>query len=82
MSDDSVVGTVGLLTVATRGAAGAGEVMLRVRGGSEAYLAWSTDPLPKGAHVLVIHSRGARTVDVVPWEELSLGPRGLVGESD
>ena len=72
MSDESVVGTVGLLTVATRGAAGAGEVMLKVRGGSEAYLAWSADPLPKGAHVLVISQRGPRTVDVVPWENLFL----------
>jgi hypothetical protein len=80
MSDD-LVGTVGLLTVATRGAAGSGEVMLKVRGSSEAYLAWSADPLPKGAHVLVICLRGPRTVDVVLWEDLSLHPPGLVGES-
>ena len=56
------------MIVATRGAAGAGEVMLRLRGGSEAYLAWSADPLPKGAYVLVIDLKGPRTVDVVPWE--------------
>jgi hypothetical protein len=42
--------------------------MLRLRGGSEAYLAWSADPLPKGAYVLVIDLKGPRTVDVVPWE--------------
>src|SRR5689334_6611291 len=49
-SDESVLGSVGLLIVATRGVAGAGEVILKVRGGSEAYLAWSVDPLPKGTH--------------------------------
>jgi hypothetical protein len=73
-SDESVVGCVGPLIVATRGAAGAGEVMLKVRGGSEAYLAWSADPLPKGAHVLVIHLKGPRTVDVVPWEDRFAAP--------
>jgi hypothetical protein len=76
MSDESVLGSVGVLVVATRGAAGAGEVMLKVRGGSEAYLAWSAEPLPKGAHVLVIHQRGPRTVDVVSWED----PLPAVGE--
>ena len=66
-SDGSVVGRVGSLTVATRGADGSGEVLVQVRGGSEAYLAWSTDPLPKGTAVLVVDLRGARAVDVVPW---------------
>ena len=73
-SDESVVGYVGPLIVATRGAAGAGEVILKVRGGSEAYLAWSADPLPKGAHVLVVHLKGPRTVDVVPWEDPFAAP--------
>jgi hypothetical protein len=39
-----------------------------VRGGSEAYIAWSEEPLPKGATVLVIDSRGSRTVDVMEWD--------------
>ena len=63
----SVVGLVGTLTVATRGRAGAGEVVLKVRGGSETYLAWSEQPLPKGAAVLVVEARAARALDVVPW---------------
>ena len=63
----SVVGLVGTLTVATRGRAGAGEVVLKVRGGSETYLAWSQQPLPKGAAVLVVEARAARALDVVPW---------------
>jgi membrane protein implicated in regulation of membrane protease activity len=56
--------------VATRGDASAGEVLLNVRGTKEAYLAWSEQPLPKGAEVLVIGVRGARTVLVEPWPGL------------
>ena len=67
MGDVSVIGCVGSLIVATRGAAGAGEVLLNVRGTKEAYLAWSEQPLPRGAEVLVIDVRGARTVLVEPW---------------
>ena len=48
----------------------AGEVLIRIRGGSEAFLAWSEKPLPKGATVLVIESRGARVVDVIEWEDV------------
>ncbi|HEX7660270.1 MAG TPA: hypothetical protein VF444_12405 [Pseudonocardiaceae bacterium] len=67
MSDQSVVGSVGVLTIGTRGAVGAGEVLVKIRGGSEAYLAWSDEPLAKGSTVLVIGTRGSRTVDVVAW---------------
>ncbi len=67
VGDVSVVGCVGSLIVATRGVAGAGEVLLTVRGSKEAYLAWSDQPLPRGTEVLVIDIRGARTVLVEPW---------------
>ena len=67
--DEACIGTVGVLTVATRGDAGPGEVLIKIRGGSEAFLAWSEKPLPRGATVLVIDSRGARTVDVIEWED-------------
>ena len=67
--DEASVGRVGVLTVATRGGAGPGEVCIKIRGGSEAFLAWSDQPLSKGATVLVIESRGARAVDVVEWED-------------
>jgi hypothetical protein len=65
--EHSLIGCIGVLTVATRGSVGPGEVMVRIRGGSEAYIAWSPAPLPKGATVLVIESRGSRTVDVSEW---------------
>ncbi|MBY8886922.1 hypothetical protein K7472_18960 [Streptomyces sp. PTM05] len=68
-SDEAVVGCAGVLLVGTRGAAGPGEVLVRVRGGSEAFLAWSAEPLPKGANVLVVESRGTRQVDVIEWAD-------------
>lgn len=67
--DEALIGCIGRLTVATRGRAGPGEVMVSVRGGSEALIAWSPEPLPKGATVLVIESRGHRAVDVSPWDD-------------
>jgi membrane protein implicated in regulation of membrane protease activity len=65
--DPSAVGRTGVLTVGTRGAAGPGEVLVKIRGGSETYLAWSDEPLPKGTTVLVVESRGARSLTVVAW---------------
>jgi hypothetical protein len=70
MRDESSIGRVGILTVGTRGKAGPGEVYIRIRGGSETFLAWSEKPLPKGTTVLVIESRGARAVDVIEWEDV------------
>ena len=37
-------------------------------GSKRAFPAWSDEPLPKGAKVLVVEIRGARTVVVEPWE--------------
>jgi hypothetical protein len=67
--DISVVGCIGEIIVATRGAAGPGEVLVKVRGGSEAFIAWSPEPLRRGTTVLVIESRGTRTVDVSEWTD-------------
>jgi hypothetical protein len=65
--DESVVGCSGELLVATRGEAGPGEVLIRTRGGTEAWLAWSEQPLPKGTTVVVWGARGERAVDVMEW---------------
>lgn len=73
VGDDALIGAIGVITVATRGAGGPGEVLVKIRGGSEAYLAWSEEPIPKGATVLVINNRGTRTVDVSAWTD-PLGP--------
>ena len=44
--DEALIGCIGKLSVATRGANGPGEVVVSVRGGSEAFIAWSPEPLP------------------------------------
>jgi hypothetical protein len=67
--DESAIGCVGVIVIATRGPAGPGEVLVKIRGGTEAYLAWSETPLPRGATVLVVESRGERTVDVAEWQD-------------
>jgi len=67
--DESAIGTVGVITLATRGEAGPGEVRIRIRGGSESLIAWSPGPLPIGTTVLVTDSRGRRTVDVMEWTD-------------
>ena len=66
--DTAPIGRVGVLTLGTRGPKGPGEVLVRVRGGTETYMAWSSEPLAKDATVLIIESRGARAVDVIEWD--------------
>jgi len=68
-ADPSAVGRIGVLLTGTRGSAGPGEVLLPIRGGTETYRAYSDEPLPKGATVLVVESRAHRAVDVVAWSD-------------
>jgi hypothetical protein len=79
--DESVIGCTGVLVIGTRGAAGPGEVLVRVRGGSETFLAWSDAPLPQGASVLVIDSRGTRQVDVMEWADPLNASTGAAGDA-
>jgi hypothetical protein len=65
----SPVGCIGVITVATRGKAGPGEVLVKIRGGTETFIAWSPEPLIKGTTVLVIETRGERSVDVSAWTD-------------
>ncbi|SEG69809.1 hypothetical protein SAMN05216223_108215 [Actinacidiphila yanglinensis] len=74
--DEAVIGCTGELLIGTRGPAGPGEVHVRVRGGTETFLAWSDEPLPKGATVLVVESRGSRQVDVIEWADSLDAPAG------
>jgi len=67
--DESLIGSIGVLLIATRGARGPGEVLVKIRGGTEAFIAWSPEPIPRGSTVLVINNRGTRTVDVSPWTD-------------
>lgn len=67
--DASLIGSIGVLLIATRGQAGPGEVLLKIRGGTEAYIAWSVEPIARGRTVLVIESRGHRNVNVSEWTD-------------
>jgi hypothetical protein len=57
--------------VATRGPEGPGEVLLDMKGGTEAYIAWSELPLARHTAVLAFNSRGERVVDVMEFEGLT-----------
>ena len=72
MRDLSEIGCLGVITVATRGIAGTGEVVVSVRGGSEAFLAWSDHPLSKGTQIVVVDVRGPRTLQVAAAEEVGI----------
>jgi len=66
----ALVGRVGVVATAVRGGDRAGEIRLVVHGIPHHYLAYATEPIPAGAHVLVIGYRGARQVDVEPWSPM------------
>ncbi|HEY1828506.1 MAG TPA: hypothetical protein VGF87_10815 [Acidimicrobiales bacterium] len=63
--DQGLVGTVGRITVPVS-ASRTGEVVLPIRGGTEAYEACADEPLAKNAKVVVIECLSARTVRVSP----------------
>ncbi|HXW80312.1 MAG TPA: hypothetical protein VEJ84_12480 [Acidimicrobiales bacterium] len=63
---DSVVGKPAYVTVAIPGGTRAGEVLLRIRGGTESYIAFADQPVGVGAQVVVLADRGARAVLVAP----------------
>jgi membrane-bound ClpP family serine protease len=61
----TLVGEVGYVTVPIP-PGGFGEVMLPVRGGTEAFAAWSDAPIAKHTRVVVIEDRSGRSVTVSP----------------
>jgi hypothetical protein len=69
-----LIGLVGKLHVASRGAEGPGEVELPIRGGRERFIAYSDRPIPVGASVIVIEQLPGRSVQVVLWDEPLLMP--------
>lgn len=62
-SSDSLLGTIGRVTVSIP-AHGPGEVLLPVRGGTEAFAAWSDEPVAKHSRVVVVECLSARSVFV------------------
>jgi hypothetical protein len=66
VADLDLIGTVGYLTVPVT-LERPGEVLLRVRGGTEGFSAYSDQPLAKNARVIVIEARSARSLIVAPF---------------
>ena len=65
-TDHELIGKVGHCTSAIE-AGQMGEVMVPVRGGSESFYAYASDPeesIPKGSRVLVLDQSAPRTVTV------------------
>jgi hypothetical protein len=48
---------------------GPGEVVVRIRGGTERFAAWCDEPVAKHASVVVVAVRSPRSVDVAPFPE-------------
>jgi hypothetical protein len=65
MSDmgQDLLGAIGRVTVSIP-AGGPGEVLLPVRGGTEAFAAWSDEPVPRHSRVVVVECMSARSVFV------------------
>jgi membrane protein implicated in regulation of membrane protease activity len=63
----ALVGKVGEVVSTIRGGDLAGEIRVVVQGVPHHYLAYAAQELPAGTHVLIVHFRGERQVDVEPW---------------
>ncbi len=59
---ESVVGKPAHVTVAIPGGARPGEVLVRVRGGAESFIAYAEEPVDEGVQVVVVADRGAPLV--------------------
>jgi hypothetical protein len=64
-SQQEVLGAVGTVTLPIREGK-PGEVVLKVRGGTEAFAAWADEPIAKAVRVVVVEQTGARSVLVTP----------------
>jgi hypothetical protein len=64
-TDQSLLGTIGRVTVSIP-ETGPGEVLLPVRGGTEAFAAWSDEPIRRHTRVVVVECSSARSVIVTP----------------
>lgn len=66
-AQESPIGKAGRIVVPTRGKDGPGEVELEIRGGTELFIARSSEPLAKGTAVICVTTLGPRSVIVLPW---------------
>lgn len=64
-AERGLLGLTGRVTVSIP-ADGPGEVLLPVRGGTEAFAAWSDEPIPRHRRIVVVEALSARSVMVTP----------------
>ena len=64
-AERGLLGLIGRVTVSIP-AGGPGEVLLPVRGGTEAFAAWSDEPISRHRRVVVVETLSARSVMVTP----------------
>ncbi len=62
---ESLIGKIGRVTVSIP-AGGPGEVLLPVRGGTEAFAALSDEPIARHGRVVVVEALSGRSVFVTP----------------
>jgi hypothetical protein len=67
-AQESLLGKVGRVTVSVP-AKGPGEVLLAVRGGTEAFAAWSDEPIARHSRIVVVDILSARSVFVTPIQQ-------------
>jgi hypothetical protein len=65
-AEETLLGKIGRVIVSIP-ANGPGEVLLPVRGGTEAFAAWSDQPVPRHSRIVVVECMSARSVFVTPF---------------
>ena len=65
---DGLVGRIGRVSIPIP-ADGPGEILVPIRGGTEAYAAWADEPVGKHHAVVVVEVRAPRSVSVTPFPE-------------
>ncbi|MHB1928223.1 MAG: hypothetical protein ACYCUG_02120 [Acidimicrobiales bacterium] len=66
---DHLIGQLGRVTMAIRGADRPGEVQLPLRGGSESFIAYGDGEIERGTQVMVVGRRPGRAVEVMVFED-------------
>ncbi len=69
LDEDRVVGSLGIVSTRIPGGERPGEVQVQLRGGSESFIGYASDPILRGEQVLVVGRRPGRIVDVIVYTE-------------
>jgi len=66
---DHLIGQLGYVTTRIGGPDTPGEVQVRFRGASEAFIAYGREAIDRGVQVLVVGRRPGRVVEVTAFDE-------------